>query len=261
MSIHSTQSTQPLRKIAVRTGALVACALVLAACGSSKSSSADDSASKSPSAPPVTSASATAPPATDAAAGSAPNGTKLKTLLPTATHAPSGWKVDNSDAFDTGATVKSPGGALLPTDDCADALTNGGAQTLTSDYQAAYAVTGLTAPNDGSSNVVFNGYEPGDAVKQMTEVTTLVKRCASFSTKGSDGAKVKMTATLKSVAGLGDQALDVRVTPSGDYVGDDIVLVRSGDVVMGVDEDDSAGTMAPLVPVAEQLATTLPLKS
>lgn len=257
-----------IQKITVRAGTLVACAVLLTACNDnpSDSPSPDASTNKAVATAPATPASSssdggTAAPAPGSGSGVVPNGTKLKSLLPTASHVPIGWMVDDSSAFDTGSEVKSPGDPLLPSEDCAGALTNGGAKTLTSDYQAAYAMTGLKNPNSGSSTVVFNGYQPGDAVKQMAEVSTLVKRCASFTTQDINGAKVKMSAAVKPVAGLGEQALDIKVTPRGSYVADDIVLVRSGNVIMAVDEDDSTGKMAPLVPVAKKLAAALPPKS
>ncbi|CAG6395536.1 hypothetical protein NMG29_33750 [Streptomyces cocklensis] len=254
-----------IRKISARAAALLACAVVLTACNNN-----DDDSGASDTTPPPSSSAAGTPAADPTTATTAPaagtggsvaDGTKLKTLLPTAATAPKGWKLDDSAAFDTGATVKSdPGSPLLPDDDCSQALTNGGARTLTSDYGAAYATTGLTDPNDGSSTVVFTSYQPGDAAKQMAEVTALAKRCTSFSSQDASGKKVRMTVTTEPVAGAGDQSLDIRVQPTGNYVGSQIVLVRSGDVIMAVDQSDAAGTMAPLGPVAKQLAAGLPLK-
>lgn len=259
-------------KISARAAALLACAAVLTACNGND----DDSGASATTAPPRSTAATTpaadpttATTATAATAATAPrsggngsvaDGTRLKTLLPTAATAPKGWKLDDSAAFDTGATVESdPGSPLLPDDDCSQALTNGGARTLTSDYGAAYATTGLTDPNDGGSTVVFTSYQPGDAARQMAEVTALAKRCASFSSQDASGRKVRMTVTTKPVAGAGDQSLDIRVQPTGNYVGSEVALVRSGDVIMAVDESDAAGAMAPLGPVARQLAAGLPL--
>lgn len=254
-----------IQKTSVRAAALLACAVVLAACNNDDSDASDAPPPTTATAAPTTTA-APEPTATTAApdaagSGSAATGTRLKTLLPTAATAPKGWKLDDSSAFDTGAKVKdSPGSPLLPDDDCAQALTNGGAQTLTSDYAAAYATTGLTDPHDGSSTVVFSSYQPGDAAKQMAEVTALAKRCASFSSKDMSGKSVRMAVTAGQVAGAGDQSLDITVKPAGNYVGSEIVLVRSGEVIMAVDESDAAGTMVPLGPVAKQLAAGLPLK-
>lgn len=254
-----------IQKTAVRAAALLACAVVLAACNDDDSS--DASATTAPpgttAAPTTTAADPTA--TTDApdagGSGSTADGTKLKTLLPTGATAPKGWKVDDSAAFDTGVKVKdSPGSPLLPDDDCAQALTNGGAQTLTSDYAVAYATTALIGPAGGSSTVVFNSYQPGGAAKQLAEVTALTKRCASFSSKDMSGKSVKMTVTTKPVAGAGDQSLDVKVQPTGNYVGSEVVLILSGDVIMAVDQSDAAGTTTPLGPVAKQLAAGLPLK-
>ncbi|WP_327289062.1 hypothetical protein [Streptomyces sp. NBC_01198] len=254
-----------IRKMSARATVLLACAVVLTACNSGDDSDASDTAPPATTASPATSAPST-PAATTAAAdaagsgGAVADGSKLKTLLPTAATAPKGWKLDDSAAYDTGANVKSPTSALLPDDDCSQALTNGGAKTLTSDYSAAYAMAGLTGPNDGSSTVIFNSYQPGAAAKQMAEVTALAKRCATFSAQDMSGKNVKLTVTATPVAGAGDQSLDLKIQPAGKYVGSEIVLIASGNVIMGVDEADAAGAMTPLAPVAEQLAAGLPLK-
>jgi hypothetical protein len=182
--------------------------------------------------------------------------------MPAAADLPRGWKLgDSSTAFDTGANVKSPGDPLLPGDDCAQAMTNGGAKTLTSDYSASEAERVLKSPNDTDANLIFNGYQPGDADKQMTEVSALAKRCAHFSTRDIDGKTVKMASTSSAVPGLGDQALDVKVTPTGRYVASEIILVRSGNVIMAVDADSQSGPMPALKPLTKILAKKLPLKS
>lgn len=260
-----------IQKLTARAAALLACAVVLTACNS------DDDGDSSDTTPPPSSTAAatptsdaTTPAATPTATSSdtagsgagsgAATGTKLKSLLPTATSVPKGWKIDDSAAFDTGATVQSPTSALLPDDECSQALTNGGARTLTSDYSAAYAMTGLTDPNLGGSSVVFNSYQPGAADKQMAEVTALVKRCGTFNGKDASGKSVRTTVTAVPVSGVSGQSLDIKVQPAGNYVGSEIVLIRSGDVIMGVDQSDAAGKTAPLAPVAKQLAATLPLK-
>jgi len=259
----STQKTSV--RVSVCAGLVLTCAAALTACGPDSSSDKADAttppASSAPATPSAAPATTAASPVSGSDSGPVPDGTKLKALLPTASTAPSGWKLDDSSAFDTGSTVRPPSSPLLPSDDCSEALTNGGAKTLTSDYEAAYAMTGLTDPDDGSSSVVFNGYEAGDSAKQLAEVNTLVKRCASFTAQDIDGKTVEMSATVTPVSGLGDRALDVKVTPAGNYVADEVVIVRSGNVVMAVDEDDATGKLAPLVPVAKQLAKPLPLRS
>lgn len=253
-----------IQKMSARAAALLACAALLTACNSD-----DDGTPADTTAPPGSTAASTTPAADpttattapDAAGGgSVPDGSRLKALLPTATTVPKGWKLDDSAAFDTGATVNSPDSPQLPDEECAQALTNSGAQTLTSDYSAAYATTGLTDPNGGGSTVVFNSYQPGAAAKQMAEVSALVKRCASYSSKSSSGKTVKVTATATPVSGLGDTSLDITIQPVGNYVGSEIVLVQSGTIIMGVDQSDAAGRTTPLAPVAKQLAAVLPMQ-
>ncbi|MEV3927318.1 hypothetical protein [Actinomadura coerulea] len=247
----------PLHKPFIYAGALLACAAALTACKSTTSSGPGTDP-----APPGTAPSASSSAPAAGGTGSTPTGTQLKTLMPTAAKLPKGWKLGGSStAFDTGAKVKSPGDPLLPGKDCAQAMTNGGAKTLTSDYEASYAEQGLKSPNDTASDLIFNGYQPGDAVKQMAEVSALVKRCASFSTHDINGKIVRMASTSSAIAGLGEQALDVKVTPTGAYVASEIILVRSGDVIMAVDANSQSGPMPALRPLAKSLAEVLPLKS
>lgn len=246
----------PSQKLFVYASALLLSGVALTGCKSSTPSAAG---SDSP--PPAPAPSASSDGSASDGTGSVPAGTKLKTLLPTAAKLPKGWKLgDSSSAFDTGATIKSPGDPLLPSDDCAQAMTNGGAKTLTSDYEASYAEQGLKSPNDTDSDVIFNGYQAGDAVKQMTEVSALAKRCATFSTQDTSGKSVKMASTSSAIPGLGDQALDVKVTPTGPYVASEIVLVRSGNVIMAVDAESQSGPMPAIKPLAKSLAKVLPLK-
>ena len=243
-----------VQKSMLRAAALAGCAVVLAACGPTDSSAGGD-ASKQPTSAPTT-APTTAPPAP-----SAPDGLKLKTLLPTAAQLPSGWKRDPADESDTGTDLRPAAAPLLDPKDCNDSLTNSGATGLTSDFAAAYATTALTSPNLGSSDLVFNSYAPGDAARQMSEVTDLVKKCATFTGKAGDGKSVRTTATLTSVPGLGDEAIDIKVTPKGPYIASDVVLVHSHDVIMAMDANNAAGSMEPLIPMAKRFAAPLPLTS
>ncbi|WP_433186038.1 hypothetical protein [Actinoallomurus sp. CA-150999] len=237
----------------------MAFAIMVTGCSSSKPSS--PGITQQPPATAKQPAASSSPSSPAGGSGNVPTGTKLKTLAPTAKDLPHGWKLDNAGNFDTGATVKTPSAPLLPGESCAKAMTNGGAKTLTDDYQASYAEQGLKTPNDTSSDLVFNGYQPGDAVKQMTEVSALAKRCAHFTTQALGGKTVKMTTKSTALAHLGDQALDVKVTPTGPYVADEIILVRSGNVIMAMDADSQSGPMPALKPLATRLAKRLPLKS
>jgi hypothetical protein len=246
-------------KSTVRAAALAAFAVLLTACGGSSKPAADGGASDSPSASATTS-SPTADPTTTPPGPNTADGLKLKTLLPTASQLPTGWKRDPSDESDTGADLRSPGQPLLDPSDCSQSLTGGGATDFTGDYAAAYATTALTSPNLGSSDLVFNSYAPGDAVRQMAEIRDLVKKCPSFTGKDGDGKSVKTTATLASVPNLGDEAIDVKITPKGPYLAHDVVMVHSGDVIMGIDADNASGSMVQLVPVAKRFAAPLPLK-
>lgn len=253
-----------IRKTVASAGAVVVCAAALAACNDdttaspSASSSASSASASGSSAPPSAPATPSSP--ATSAPGAVPGSAQLKALLPTASTAPSGWKVEADEESDSDGAAQDPGDPELPTDDCNDAMTGGQPQDLTSDYSAAFASIPLTDPQLGESYVVFNSYQPGDAVKQMADVRAVARRCASYTGKAGSGKSIKITTSVTTVPGLGDDAFELKVTPKGDYVGNDTILVRSGDTVMAVDEDLATGQPFPLAPIAKHLAAPM-LKS
>jgi hypothetical protein len=248
-----------IHKAAVHVGALSACALLLTACNNDTPASTDTTTA---SAPATTSApdTATSTPAATTPAATTPDGDKLRTALPSASSLPSGWKIQKGGEQDSSNGLSDPGPAVLPTDTCNNALTGAAPYSLISDYQAAWAKLELLDPQGGANTLEFSSYQSGGAGKLLTEIKSVVKRCGTYGADGADGKKIKTTVTLKPLTGLGDEAYELKVVPKGPYEGADDVVVRSGDVVMAVNQGstDTAGTA--LVTLATRFAAPLPIK-
>lgn len=170
---------------------------------------------------------------------------------------PSGFTVDSSSIDASGSTPTTPSD-YESLQGCSD-LTNGGADTLTSDHEASYATYTIQNSDDLSVNVVVADYFPGDAGKQMSEVSSLVAKCLTYKATDTDGKSVTLKVTTSSVSGLGDQALDIHIaaTESG-YVSDEFLLVRTGNTIVAMDQNDSAGSsMASLSTLIKPYLTAL----
>lgn len=172
-------------------------------------------------------------PATSAAPDPTATGTQLKTLLPAGSDLASGVTV--TDASDSGPDWTPPGSLpapVLPGADCA-ALPQITADEASADYRAAYAKATITVKNTAIAQIVLAATNPGDAARQIEEVQALAARCQTFSAPNAVGTAVGGTVTATTVPGLGDEALDVRITATGpdaaNYQQPELVLVRVGD--------------------------------
>ncbi|WP_194892102.1 hypothetical protein [Catenulispora pinisilvae] len=91
------------------------------------------------------------------------------------------------------------------------------------------------------AQIVLAATNPGDAGRQIAEIHALADRCQSFSAANADGASVAGTVTATAIHGLGDQALDVRVTATGPdaatYQQPELILVRVGDKLAAISDD------------------------
>lgn len=241
MSLHS-RSARNTSAVLTAAAGLAAAALV-AGCGSSGSApvaatGATTPASSAPADDSGDSASASAP--GSAGDGTVVGGTALQTKLK-GVAVPSGFKVDSSSVEASGATPTSPGD-YIGLKGCSD-LTNSDAQTLTSDHGASYAEYDIDNTDDLSVTVVLSDYYSGDADKQMSEVSDLIAKCATYQATDTDGKSVSIKVTSKQVSGLGDQALDVHLGASvSGYVADEFLLVRTGDQIVAMNQDDASGS-------------------
>lgn len=204
-------------------------------------------------------APATGTPST-ASAPSGPTGPTLRAVLPTKADLAAG--IDISGAYDSGSAFTAEGdlpAPSLPTADCTAAPAID-ADVLTADYRAAYASEELD--NIGNSlQLVVAATNPGGAAKQLAEVRAFAARCSTFAAPDSTGLSVGGTVALDSFAGIGDEAIRIRVAASGpnaaNYSQPEVILVRVGDRIAAVSDADQTRNEAAAVSAARLLADSL----
>ncbi|MFL6117467.1 MAG: hypothetical protein ACJ786_39870 [Catenulispora sp.] len=206
-----------------------------------------------PTPPTAATASTTAPPAS-------PNGTTLRALLPTSAQLAAG--ITASGVYDTGtdftaeADLPAPS---LPGADCT-AAPSLNADVATADFRAAYASEELD--NNGNSlQLIVASTNPGDATKQLAEIRALAARCASFTAPDPTGLSVGGTVQVDTFAGIGDEEIRLRVAAAGPnadkYSQPEVILVRVGDKLAAVSDNDQAHNEGAAVSIAKYLATGL----
>lgn len=224
-------------------------ALALTGCGGSHTNPARPADAAGPA---TTSPSTAVPPSL--------TGPALRAVLPTAADLAKGVNV--SGDYDTGTSFTAPTdlpAPALPGADCTAAPAID-ADVLTGDYRAAYASEEID--NTGNSlQLVAAATNPGDAAKLLAEIRDFAKRCASFTAPDSAGSSVGGTVELDSFAGIGDEAIRIRVTAAGPnaakYSQPEVILVRVGDKIAAVSDADQAHDEAAAVVVAKFLAGRL----
>ncbi|NUS56057.1 MAG: hypothetical protein HOV66_14550 [Streptomycetaceae bacterium] len=241
-----------LAKTAAALATAGALSASLSACGSdhhadpARPASATNTTAAAPSSP-----SPSAPAVADPA---------LRAVLPTNADLASGIGI--SGVYDTGTYVTAEAdlpAPSLPTADCTAAPAID-ADVLTGDYRAAYASEELDVAGT-SLQLVVASTNPGDAAKQLAEIRDFAKRCASFAAPDSTGASVGGTVAVDSFAGLGDEAIRIRVAAAGpnaaNYSQPEVILVRSGDKIAAVSDADHQRDEADAISAARLLAGRL----
>ncbi|GAA1966389.1 hypothetical protein [Catenulispora subtropica] len=200
-------------------------------------------------------------PATGGAPDPTATGSALKSLLPAGSDLASGVTV--TDAADSGSDWTTPDALAAPRlagADCA-ALPQITADEASGDYRASHAKETITVHNTPIAQLVLAGTNHGDAQRQIDEVKALADRCRTFSAPNSDGTSVGGTVTATALPGLGDEALDVRVTATGPnaaaYQQPELILVRVGDKLAVVSDNYPSQDNGSALKAAEVLAARL----
>jgi hypothetical protein len=111
------------------------------------------------------------------------------------------------------------------------------------------------------AQIVLAATNPGDAAHQIAEVQALAERCQSFNAPNANGASVDGAVTATAVPGLGDEALDVRVTATGPdaakYQQPELILVRVGDKLAVISDVYPAADNGSALKAAAVLAARL----
>lgn len=188
----------------------------------------------------------------DAAAGRSPSaaqiptGTQLGHLLVDA-RLPAGWSQVTGVAHDEqdSGPLPEPVEGPQPRQYVCPAV-NGYAQaaTFTDWWGRSYASLVVQYPSEqGPPEVTLTlaAYDPGYAARTMALTAELAGHCESFKDTYVNGYRV--TATTTAVAHLGSQNLylvSVEHTPYGNVTGQ-VLLVRVGNEIAGVDTNDAGG--------------------
>ncbi|MFE4975845.1 hypothetical protein ACFRAR_27540 [Kitasatospora sp. NPDC056651] len=185
-------------------------------------------------------------------------GSALKAYLPTAETVPSGWtlntKLGPATPHDSGAQVLSGTTGLGPTAPC------GVMNNMTVlDGEAAYASQQMrsTDGNEYAALVTVDSFRTGQAAQQLAVIRDFAARCPSFTEKGTGTghSDVEVRLVAKPLNGLGDEALDFKMLPEGNYLGNETVLVRIGDRVLNLRcGADKYGDFPDTAALAQELA-------
>jgi len=188
------------------------------------------------------------PSPTPRAAGPA-SGSQLSRLLPARATLPPGWSLTGGGGQETDsgpALTGPPYLPALPKLSCAR-WKGVDAQFLLAGDQASYAQLSVTVGHGASTalgSVGLAGYYPGWAARQFGLIESLAyHRCGPFSLRDEiTGARVRMKPDAAAVAGLGDQALMIRIVqangplPDGSYYpGAYLLVTRVGSYIGDVD--------------------------
>jgi hypothetical protein len=225
-------------------GAITAC---LTACGNS-----------GPAAHTGTAVPAVKAPAASAAPDPTATGTALRALLPAGSDLSSAVTVvgaaDSGSNWTGEDALPAP---ALPGADC-NVVPQLTADQASADYRAAYAEETLTEHGAPIAQIALAATNPGDAARQIAEIQALADRCQTFNAPNANGAPVGGTVTATAIPGLGDQALDVRVTATGpdaaSYQQPELILVRVGDKLAVISDNYPAADNGSALKAAQVLA-------
>ncbi|MEY9854845.1 hypothetical protein ABH935_000442 [Catenulispora sp. GAS73] len=222
-------------------------------------------ATTAPVAPPTTPAPTTSTPTTSASVSQS-SGSYLKTLLPAnAMEAmlglgptlPTGWTAHPEKEQDSGPTATAAAPSLVGAGDCDYLIHPKVAQAGGLDLAGGLSVASASEPVGSGTEPVglaFYAYRPGDAAKSLAQIRqNLTSTCDRFSETSVGSVTVDVVVSATAVSGLGDEALLVKVTPQGAYVGQENLLVRHGDLMLSLWSLNVYGDLPDLSPAAAAL--------
>jgi hypothetical protein len=204
------------------------------------------------------------------------NGPQLATLLPSRSELPSGWTwgpAGTSAEFNSGRTLNAPPYLQILRRGSCRKYEGVDAQYLISDDSAAYATLQTSVAvykNVGQGAVDVASYKPGWAAKQFSLIKQFASQhCGPFSLHDPiTRALVKMAPTIRSVSGVGDEAIlfhirqtngplpNVAADPKNSYYpGDYLLVAQVGNYI--ADADAPAIPQTPEVQQVTSIVTRL----
>ncbi|WP_052433100.1 hypothetical protein [Streptacidiphilus carbonis] len=242
----------PLRRIAL-TALCTTAALGLTACSSSVGATADPAAAPSSAATPAVSATSAESAGDSAASPSAAagatraalaTGNKLNSMLLPASALPKGFSVNSAGTVNTGDGYNPPSSpSAVPVAKACDAIRG------TSWIDASGLAGRSFAQNDYSDSAEdlfgqeVDGFQGNDAKTVMTALRKVFAECANAKVT-VNGTAYSARTTLRTVSGLGDDAVEAVTTSADLDGGTTLIAVRVGDLVVTTIYNDQKGTGA-----------------
>lgn len=233
----------PLRRI-VLTALCASAALGLTACSSA--ATATGSAAGAAAASSGTSAAASATPAGDSAATPSatalPTGNKLNSLLLPASALPKGFSINSADTVNTadGYNPAAPPSAVSTSKAC-DAIHGTSWIDATGLSSLSFAQNDYSDSAQDLFGQEVDGYRGDDAKTVMSSLRKVFTECADAKIK-QDGAAYSAHTTHKTLAGLGDDAVEAVTTSASLDGGTTLIAVRVGDLVVTTIYNDQKDT-------------------
>ncbi|MDH6577318.1 hypothetical protein [Kitasatospora sp. MAP5-34] len=207
------------------------------AAGSGAPSGASSAAAGGPSKSPATSI-----PGPAAGTDGLPNGTKLNAMLLPATALPSQLRIDASGTRSTGDGFNPPlSPSAAPAGHVCDALNGSSWVNAAGIASASFAQNDYTDDSQDMFAQELDAFRGNDAQAVMAGLKRVLTTCHTF-TMAQNGQNYPVTVTLKSLPGVGDEALQAVATSPDWAGGSTMVAVRVGSVVVTSYDNDQKST-------------------
>jgi hypothetical protein len=241
-------SQQFRRAAAVACGAGLLLGLTACSSGAARPSAA-------PAAPSGSAAASSAAPIPGPAAGTTglPNGTKLNAMLLPATAVPHQLRLDPSGTRSTADGFNAPSSpSAVPAAKACEMLNGSAWVNVAGIGSASFAQNDYMDDAQDMFAQELDSYRGGDAKTVMANLRQTFAACHSFTTV-QNGQSFPVTVALKSLPGVGDEALQAVLTSPDWSGGSTMVAARVGSVVVTTLYNDQKSTGTAGVALTEDL--------
>lgn len=200
-------------------------------------------------------------PAASPSGSSIPTGTQLQALLPYHVNLPAGYKIHS--VRNSGKSLEQPLGLTGESADCSDvAIPSSALDLVTNWWASSWADSISQAPGPGGFvgnsilTIVFGGFGPGLAQRQIGWYAAEAARCHSY----TDDAGDRWATTATPVTGVGAQALYIRNV--GTHYTQQELMVRGGRNLAVLSQSSAFGpilSQAQLQATAQAIIGRLPV--
>ncbi|GAA4881451.1 hypothetical protein [Kitasatospora terrestris] len=237
-----------------RRTALLACTTgAILGLGACASGAAHDPATKGASPAAATGSSASPIPGPAAGTDGLPNGDKLNAMLLQAAALPPTLRLDATGTKSTGNGFNPPlAPSAVPASEACTMLGGTAWIRVAGIEGASFAQNDYMDDSQNMFAQELNAFRGGDAQKAMAGLKQAVTGCHSF-TEEQNGQKFAVTAALKDLPGVGDEAFQATLTSPDWTGGTTLVAARVGSVVVTTLYNDQKSTGAAGVDLTKAL--------